>query len=63
MVVTEGDPLPRRLLADINMVMSPSLTLSKHGSGLKGGAVQISCTHNGAGMMRDLQMLPVLESV
>ena len=61
--MTEGGPLPKRLLADIDMSISPSPILSKHGSGLKEDAVQIPCTHNDAERVTDSQMLLVLESV
>ena len=59
----EEGPLPRRLLADIDMSMFPSLAVSEQGSGLIEGTVQIPCMQDDAGMVRVSQTSPVLESV
>lgn len=63
MVVTEGGPLPKRLLADIEMTISPFPALSEQGSGSMEGTVQILCTQDDAEIVRVSQISPVLESV
>ena len=65
MVVTEGGPLPKRLLADIEMIMklSPFSALSEQGSGSMEGTVQIPCTQDDAEIMRVSQISLVPESV
>ena len=51
MVVKEEGPLPKWLLADIDMSMLPSPDLFEHGSGLMDGTVQISSTQDDAEMV------------
>ena len=63
MVVTEGGPLPKRLLADTDMSISLFPALSEHGSGLIKGTVHISCLQDEAEMVRELHMSPELVSL
>ena len=63
MVVIDGGPCPNRLLADIDMSISPSPTISEQGSGLIKGTVHIPCLHEGAEMVKELHISPVLESL
>ena len=63
MVVVEGGPLPKQLMADIDMSISPSPTLSEHGSGVMEGTVQTPCIQDDAEMVRESQRSPELESV
>ena len=63
MVVTDDCPFPNRLLADIDMSISPSPMFSEQGSGLIKGTVHISCLHDEAEMVKELHISPVLESV
>ena len=63
MVATEGDPIPKRLLADNEMTILPSPVLSEQGSGLMEGTVQSPFTQDDAEIVREEQMSPVLESV
>ena len=63
MVVTEGGPLPKRLLADIDMSISPLPALSEHGSGLIKGTVHIHCLQDEAEMVRELHISPELVSL
>lgn len=53
MVAKEEGPLPRWLLADIDMSMFPFPSLSEHGSGLMEGTVQIPCLQDEAEMVRE----------
>ena len=61
MVVTDGDPFPKRLLADIDMSISPSPTFSEQG--LRRGTLHIPCLHDKAEMVKESHISPVLESV
>ena len=62
MVVTDGGPFPKRLLADIDMSISAFPTFSEQGSGLIKGTVHIPCLHDEAEMVKELHISPVLES-
>ena len=57
----EDGPLPRWLLADIDMPMFPSPIVSEHGNGLMDDTTQVSFLHDEAEMLRELQMSPVSE--
>ena len=63
MVVTDGGPFLKRLLAVIDMSISPSPTFSEQGSGLTKGTLHIPCLHDEAEMVKELHISPVLESV
>jgi hypothetical protein len=63
MLVTDGGPCPRRLLADIDMSISPFPTVSEQSSGLIKGTVHIPCLQDEAEMVKELHISPVLESV
>lgn len=63
MVVTDDCPFPNRLLADTNMSISPSPTVSEQGNGLIKGTVHIPCLQDEAEIVKELHISPVLESV
>ena len=62
-MVTEGGPVPKLLMANIDMSISPST--AEHGSGLMEGTVQTPCSQDegsDAGIVRESQSSPVFES-
>lgn len=67
MMVTDGDPSPKRFMADTDTSMPPSLSVanSEHGSGLIEGTVQTLSLQaaSAAEIMRERQRPPVLELV
>jgi hypothetical protein len=63
MLVTDGGPCPKRLLADMDMSIFPSPTVSEQGSGLIKGTVHSSCLQDEAEIVKGLHISPVLESV